>query len=241
MIFSKLPAVNRRTALHFENKAPGKIYFSVNIALLVQAYAVKGLFKKMKKELLNKFSDASEGKTGKYEQQACVAVLLRGKTLDHLEIGFIQRAIDDNDRWSGHIAFPGGRTEDIDESSLDTALRETHEEIGIMLSKEDFIGTLKDIKAHRSLNVGEFYIRPLVFYISQNVTPQLDPNEVAEFFWFPINELLNPHRKTQIQMNIDSKKVDFPAIDLNHSLPLWGLTYLMIQNLIETLQIAAHR
>lgn len=42
-------------------------------------------------------------------------------------------------RWSSHIAFPGGRQEPSDESSVYTALRETWEEVGIDLAESDFV------------------------------------------------------------------------------------------------------
>jgi 8-oxo-dGTP pyrophosphatase MutT (NUDIX family) len=60
------------------------------------------------------------------------------------EILFIRRAASHTptggqSRWSSHIAFPGGRHEQSDESALYTAFRETWEEVGIDLAEREFV------------------------------------------------------------------------------------------------------
>lgn len=49
--------------------------------------------------------------------------------------------------WSGHIAFPGGKNEEMDKTAFDTVVRECKEETGLDLSSPDFIllGTLDPI------------------------------------------------------------------------------------------------
>ena len=62
------------------------------------------------------------------------------------EVLFIKRAARIGDRWTGHIAFPGGKREPADSSDLATSSRETREEIGLNLDSEDclFIGNLPE-------------------------------------------------------------------------------------------------
>jgi 8-oxo-dGTP pyrophosphatase MutT (NUDIX family) len=60
------------------------------------------------------------------------------------ELLFIRRAASHTpsggqSRWSSHIAFPGGRHEQSDESALFTAYRETWEEIGVDLAEKEFV------------------------------------------------------------------------------------------------------
>ncbi|MFS4458358.1 NUDIX hydrolase [Bdellovibrio sp. HCB2-146] len=168
------------------------------------------------------------------EAYACVVILLRGPR-ENLEIGYIQRAHHPNDRWSGQIAFPGGKREDIDESDLHTALRETREEIGVDLDVSCYVGRLDDIQGRKGGQILDFFIRPFVFYLEKDVELNLAPEEVADFFWFPLRELKNPSRQTTHPIQRENIQLQLPAIDVNHDLPLWGLTYFMTQNLLTHL------
>lgn len=56
-----------------------------------------------------------------------------------LEALFIKRAARRGDRWTGHIAFPGGRRDPEDEDDIAAAMRETMEEVGIDLSGENVL------------------------------------------------------------------------------------------------------
>ncbi|MDG0816890.1 NUDIX hydrolase [Bdellovibrio svalbardensis] len=169
------------------------------------------------------------------EKYACVAIILRGP-VDNLEIGFIQRAANDSDRWAGQIAFPGGKKEDSDFSDLGAALRETFEEIGIDLLPEELMGRLNDIQARKHGTTLEFFIRPFVFYTEREFTIKLDPAEVADFFWISLNELLNPQRHINYELKRGEVHVELPAISLDRDPPLWGLTYMMAQNLLDVLK-----
>lgn len=51
------------------------------------------------------------------------------------ELLYIKRTARVGDRWSAHVAFPGGRQEPEDESTLYTAMRETFEEVGLDLAE----------------------------------------------------------------------------------------------------------
>ena len=62
-----------------------------------------------------------------------------------LDLLFMERAKVEGDPWSGHIAFPGGHEEDQDDSSLHTAMRETHEELGLDLSGAEVLGSLDEV------------------------------------------------------------------------------------------------
>ncbi|MGB5283894.1 MAG: NUDIX domain-containing protein, partial [Polyangiales bacterium] len=70
-----------------------------------------------------------------HEKWAAVAMLLR-EGASGPEVFFIRRAEHPRDPWSGHMAFPGGRRDAGDATLLDTAMRETREEVGVDLSRE---------------------------------------------------------------------------------------------------------
>ena len=62
------------------------------------------------------------------------------------EILFIKRASRSGDRWTGHIAFPGGRQDPNDTNDAATSVRETEEEVGLDLQNTQclHIGNLPD-------------------------------------------------------------------------------------------------
>ena len=55
------------------------------------------------------------------------------------EVLFIKRAARIGDRWTGHIALPGGKRDSADSSDRVTSTRETREEIGLNLDTDDFL------------------------------------------------------------------------------------------------------
>ncbi|WP_413585300.1 NUDIX hydrolase [Bdellovibrio sp. HCB274] len=189
----------------------------------------------MNKELIQLFQNQNPlDLSQSLDRYACVSVILRGPQ-DDLQIGFIQRAIRAEDRWSGQIAFPGGKKEDWDKSALHTAIRETQEEVGIILTQEEVLGQLDDIQARKAGTLLDFFIRPYVFYLDREFEVHLDPNEVADFFWMPLKHLTSPAHATTYGFNKEQIALELPAIALNRDVPLWGLSYMITQNLLKHL------
>ncbi|MGZ3772783.1 MAG: NUDIX hydrolase [Pseudobdellovibrionaceae bacterium] len=189
----------------------------------------------MKQSLLTLFKSATPPMDlqARHPKHACVAVILKGLSNEDLEIGFIQRAFNPEDRWSGQLAFPGGTREEKDKTDLEAALRETHEEVGIILEPDELLGRLDDVFVRRDGGISDFYIRPFVFYIQRDIELILNPDEVSDFFWIPLNEIKNPQRQTHYEFAHSSFGTQkFPAIDLDREPPLWGLTYKMVLNLM---------
>jgi hypothetical protein len=60
---------------------------------------------------------------------------------------YLLRAVHERDKWSGHVAFPGGKLEPQDENIRATAMRETLEEVGIDLKSPayKYLGRLNDL------------------------------------------------------------------------------------------------
>lgn len=86
---------------------------------------------------------------------------------------------------AGEISFPGGRWQHDDTDLLSTALRETREEIGVDVSREQIIGQLKPVT---TLNSG-FTIAP--FITLQEKVPLIIPNsEIESVLKIPLIPLL---------------------------------------------------
>lgn len=62
------------------------------------------------------------------------------------EVAFIKRAARVGDRWTSHVALPGGKRDPEDEDDKAVAVRETVEEIGLDLNSPDamFVGNLPE-------------------------------------------------------------------------------------------------
>ena len=81
----------------------------------------------------------------------------------------------------GEISFPGGKISEIDDDLLDTALRETKEETGLKIFRDNVIGQLKQVT---TLNSG-FTIIPFVCMLDS--IGRLVPNsEVDSFLHIPL-------------------------------------------------------
>jgi len=86
---------------------------------------------------------------------------------------------------AGEISFPGGKLESTDSNLLETALRETREEIGLNLKPEQIIGQLDPVI---TLNSG-FTILPFVSVVDE-ISPLSANAEVEEIFHIPLEPFL---------------------------------------------------
>jgi 8-oxo-dGTP pyrophosphatase MutT (NUDIX family) len=86
---------------------------------------------------------------------------------------------------AGEISFPGGKLDSTDPNLLETALRETREEIGLTLRPDQVIGQLDPVI---TLNSG-FTILPFVSVVDE--IPPLSANaEVEKIFHIPLESFL---------------------------------------------------
>lgn len=89
---------------------------------------------------------------------------------------------------SGQISFPGGKVDAGDASLVATALREAHEELGIVPADVEILGELDDVPTPSG-----FIITPVVGLVtSAPATYALNPAEVAEAFEIPVDLLRDP-------------------------------------------------
>jgi len=167
-----------------------------------------------------------DGKT-----RAAVALVIREAPRD-VELLFIERAKRDDDPWSGHLAFPGGRAEERDRTVRDTAERETLEEIGLDLASAACLGRLDDITG----TMAPVVLSGFVYGIEKPGALRLSP-EVQDAFWVPLDELLNGDRHTRYRRRHQGAERMYPAIDLlGPGRPiLWGLTYRFVWQFLKLL------
>lgn len=116
------------------------------------------------------------------------------------EVLFIKRASRKGDRWTSHIALPGGKLDPEDEDDKAAAVRETWEEVGLDLKQYAiYCGNLPQrlVTTHwgkKPLMV----LCPYVFLLTAHDVPplRLQPSEVAATHWVPLRSLLAPIQRT---------------------------------------------
>ena len=166
---------------------------------------------------------------------AAVALVLREVGSD-LEALFIRRAEHDDDPWSGHLAFPGGRLDTDDADARRAAERETIEELGIDLadgSRARCLGQLSDVLGHaESIRVSAY-----VYGISGNPSLRLN-HEVREAFWTPLHHCTDPRRQRVREFSYRDVSMPLPTIRLlddNDAPVLWGITYKFMDEFMSTI------
>ena len=131
----------------------------------------------------------------------------------------------------GGFRFPGGGAESGDDSSVETALRETEEEIGVSRESVELAGFLD---AYETLNSG-FMILPVVGFLKPDYVLTPNAAEVAEVFEVPLNFLIDPKNHGLQRLERGGVMREFTAIEYRgHT--IWGATAAMIVNLSERLR-----
>jgi 8-oxo-dGTP pyrophosphatase MutT (NUDIX family) len=164
--------------------------------------------------------------------RASVALVLRDAA-GGAELLLMERATRDDDPWSGHIAFPGGRRDPGDADVVATAAREAHEEVGIDLAASaDPIGRLDELRAvarHRPLDL---VISPIVFALREPVVLRLSAREVESAAWVPLAFFGSAAARASYTRTLDGITSEFPAYRWGHY-TIWGLTHRILSGFLE--------
>jgi 8-oxo-dGTP pyrophosphatase MutT (NUDIX family) len=159
---------------------------------------------------------------------AAVALVLR-EGFEGPELLVIKRSEAERDHWSGHMALPGGRVEDVDESLQATAARETFEEVGLDLRAGGEVVARLGTVAPQSPYAPRVSVTPFVFvappeyHAAGESKGLLLSEEVAAAFWVPVGELKRGGRSAVFRMAFAGVEREWPAYPSQHGL-IWGIT-----------------
>jgi 8-oxo-dGTP pyrophosphatase MutT (NUDIX family) len=140
----------------------------------------------------------------------------------------MKRIEREGDPWSGHISLPGGGFQASDADMLATAIRETHEELGVDLKGARLLGNLMPLHPFTSGPMG-VEVTPFVFATTAAVEPQPGP-EAEAAFWLPLDVAASGR--------IDSTYT-YPGTDRTfpcwtfERYTIWGLTWRILSDLLE--------
>lgn len=136
---------------------------------------------------------------------------------------------------SAQVSFPGGKKDDTDTNLLETALRESEEEVGIDRKEVKIIGELTDLFIPPS----GYLVQPYVGY-SIN-TPKFTPNkkEVSTIIEAPLEMIMDDSNigKKKIEVSTLKRRINYPYFNImDHT--VWGATAMMINELREIIKKA---
>ena len=130
---------------------------------------------------------------------------------------------------AGQISFPGGRVEASDADSIDAALRETEEEVGLPRDYVEIVGRLDTY-----ITSTGFEITPVVGLVRAPYPTSPDPVEVAEAFEVPLDFILDPTNHRRQSREYGGRMRHFYVVPYQHR-HIWGATAGMLVNLAEVL------
>ncbi len=128
------------------------------------------------------------------------------------------------------VSFPGGKQDPQDPNLYHTALRETHEEIGILAEQVELIGALPSLET-----ISRFHVTPYLAWVSCHYTPMINQNEVAELFEVPLSVLLEPTNYFQYPIKTRHYSRQITATFQSSHL-IWGVTAQILQQLQQHLR-----
>jgi 8-oxo-dGTP pyrophosphatase MutT (NUDIX family) len=126
------------------------------------------------------------------------------------------------------ISFPGGARQAGDKSLLDTALRESAEEIGLAPDKVKALGELDDTVTL----VSDYIVSPFVGVVPWPYDFQMDGWETDEIIEAPVSSLLDEeswHHKTEV---IDGRKVTAYYYHYRGDV-IWGATARILHQFLD--------
>jgi len=133
------------------------------------------------------------------------------------------RSKNEHDRHSGQISLPGGKRENDDADFAQTAIRETHEEMGI---SKHYIRIIREISPIY-IPPSNFYVHAFISYTKKNPIFRLQESEAVELIEFPVSSLLSLPEKPEMMVLPSSRGVEVPVIIFNNYI-IWGATSMIL-------------
>ena len=132
----------------------------------------------------------------------------------------------------GEISFPGGAMETTDDDLIQTAIRESCEEIGLISKFIRVLGTLDPVPT-----ISNFCVLPVVAVVEWPQNLQLNSDEVEKIILIPVDFLLQRENWYEDDFFYEPEKfrkvIHYKDFDGEH---LWGLTAAIAQKTLAYLK-----
>ena len=132
----------------------------------------------------------------------------------------------------GQVAFPGGKYDPDDESMIDTALRETREELGLVVARGDVLAELPMIQTRTT----GYRVFPYLARITVPDRWEIAEREIAEIIDVKLRDLTRPEAHDKMIDRFPTwekaEQISFYQVGSHR---LWGLSYRILQPIIPRL------
>ena len=129
---------------------------------------------------------------------------------------------------AGQFALPGGRM-DSGETAVQAALREAHEEIGILLAADAVLGQLDDFPTRSG-----YLITPVVAWAAAGAPMRANPDEVAAIYRVPLADLKRPGSPEFVSIpESDRPVIRYPLLGTRIHAPTAAVIY-------QFMEVAVH-
>lgn len=163
-------------------------------------------------------------------RQAAVLILMFPDQ-DEWRMPLIMRPIYDGVH-SGQMALPGGKVEAEDQDLVATALRETYEEIGVKVEREQVIGILSELYIPPS----NITVTPILALNEARPRYYPDHHEVAGITEISISSLQQPENYMLGKVTIyNGAQLEAPSFQIQDK-TIWGATAMMLSELLFILK-----
>jgi len=131
---------------------------------------------------------------------------------------------------AGQVSFPGGRWEQDDEDIVATALRETHEEVGITQGDINIIGYLSPMPT-----ITGYAVTPVIGVISGDIELRIDRTEVEYAFEVPLPFLMDPGNRKMVEHDVEGRMATMAEFNYDDQ-RIWGATAFIIQEFVKIIK-----
>lgn len=143
---------------------------------------------------------------------------------------FIQRAVREGDPWSGDVAFPGGKQQQSDRNTWQTALRELYEETGIVPTHTHPLYRLRDRLTRLHHAPLPMTISPWLFETEQRQEVTLN-HESTESMWLTLADFKRKELQSTLEWKTRIGTFTMPTIEIE-GYRIWGITLSIINSMI---------
>jgi 8-oxo-dGTP pyrophosphatase MutT (NUDIX family) len=175
---------------------------------------------------LNRRLDVGENEKGKIKHSSVLLLVFSEK--EELHVLLIKRP-QHMKHHAGQIALPGGRIEK-GETALETAMRETEEEIGVIPDQYEILGSLSPLY----VQVSRFQIHPFVAWLDKKPELKLNPNEVEKTLSFPLKRIKDTFSEAEIPTITGPLNV--PCFFYKDEI-IWGATSMILSEFADALEL----